>query len=264
VVGGGDTAIDSARVSRRLGAEVTNSLPPLPRRNAGHQAGDRGRAEEGVQIEFLAAPVEIQLKDGLAVGMRAIRMGLGEPDASAASGRCPSRLGIRPGGRRHRGRHQPGARVEGLDVTAKGAWIQAQGPRVDGMEGVFTGGDDVELGLVTIAIAQGRFAAEAIDAYIQGKPYEKPAAAAPSFGCFSAHAWASSFDSSIQPCARQNWSNVERSRGLLSSYLYPSERFWTIIPWIYSFNGLRKVNSVMTGTPPRDSARIRATWQRPP
>ena len=37
------------------------------------------------------------------------------------------------------------------------------------MEGVFAGGDDVELGLVTIAIAQGRFAAEAIDGWIQGK-----------------------------------------------------------------------------------------------
>ena len=30
-------------------------------------------------------------------------------------------------------------------------------------------GDDVELGLVTIAISQGRFAAEAIDAYFRGK-----------------------------------------------------------------------------------------------
>ena len=64
-------------------------------------------------------------------------------------------------------------RAAGLDITADGAWVQAEGAQVPGMEGVFAGGDAVELGLVTIAIAQGRFAAEAIDAQIQGKPLQK-------------------------------------------------------------------------------------------
>jgi Pyruvate/2-oxoacid:ferredoxin oxidoreductase delta subunit len=40
----------------------------------------------------------------------------------------------------------------------------------------YSGGDDVELGLVTIAIAQGRFAAQAIDARFRGTPLEKPPA----------------------------------------------------------------------------------------
>lgn len=176
VVGGGDTAIDSARVSRRLGAEVT----VLYRRSRSEMPAIKpeieGALEEGVAIEFLAAPVEILQKDGVAVGVRSIRMGLGEPDASGRKRPVPipgSEFDLEADAIVAAISQEPG--VDGLDIPAKGAWIQAQGPQVAGLEGVFTGGDDVELGLVTIAIAQGRFAAEAIDAYIQGKPFEKPA-----------------------------------------------------------------------------------------
>jgi NADPH-dependent glutamate synthase beta subunit-like oxidoreductase len=61
-------------------------------------------------------------------------------------------------------------------VTGGKKWIQAK----DGVvaDGIFTGGDDIGLGLVTIAIAQGRFAAEAIAAWIEGRTFEKPAPAA--------------------------------------------------------------------------------------
>ena len=66
-------------------------------------------------------------------------------------------------------------KVDGIDLPhEKGPWIPEQAGQVPGVDGVFTGGDAVELGLVTIAIAQGRFAAEAIDAWIQGKPYTRP------------------------------------------------------------------------------------------
>jgi len=69
-------------------------------------------------------------------------------------------------------------RLDGLDaVSGEGQWIKADGAAVAGMEGVFAGGDGVELGLVTIAIAQGRFAAEAIDARMNGKAIERPAPA---------------------------------------------------------------------------------------
>ena len=44
VIGGGDTAIDSARVSKRLGADVTIAVPPVPFRDARHQTGNRRRA----------------------------------------------------------------------------------------------------------------------------------------------------------------------------------------------------------------------------
>ena len=136
-----------------------------------------GALEEGVEIEYLTAPVEVLQKDGVAVGLRCIRMDLGEPDASGRPRPVPrAGLGIRPGSRPPSS--PPSARNLASTVWTcggKGPWIPAEGAQVPGMEGVFAGGDAVELGLVTIAIAQGRFAAEAIDAWIQGKPLEKPA-----------------------------------------------------------------------------------------
>jgi Pyruvate/2-oxoacid:ferredoxin oxidoreductase delta subunit len=62
-----------------------------------------------------------------------------------------------------------------MDIVRDGEkWIKTRDSAVPGMDGVFAGGDGVELGLVTIAIAQGRLAAEAIDAWIHGRTIERP------------------------------------------------------------------------------------------
>jgi NADPH-dependent glutamate synthase beta subunit-like oxidoreductase/Pyruvate/2-oxoacid:ferredoxin oxidoreductase delta subunit len=176
VVGGGDTAIDAARLSRRLGAEVTL----LYRRSRAEMPAIKpeieGALEEGVRMEFLAAPVEILRNDGIAVGARCIRMELGAPDASGRPRAVPKR----------------GTEFD-LEATAIIAAI-SQEPEFDGFvslrserdwiktdkwgatsaEGVYAGGDDLGLGLVTVAIAQGRFAAAAIDAHCRGKQLARP------------------------------------------------------------------------------------------
>lgn len=177
VVGGGDTAIDAARVSKRLGASVTLLYRRTRQEMPAIKAEIDGAIEEGVQIEFLAAPVEILTAEGKATGVRCIRMELGEPDASGRRRPVP----------------MPGSEFV-LDVSTVITAI-SQTPELNGfvslhqggnlvkidewgataLEGVYSGGDDVSLGLVTIAIAQGRFAAEAIDARLRGKPLEKPA-----------------------------------------------------------------------------------------
>ena len=177
VVGGGDTAIDAARVSKRLGASVTLLYRRTRQEMPAIKAEIDGAIEEGVQIEFLAAPVEILTAEGKATGVRCIRMELGEPDASGRRRPVP----------------KPGSEFV-LDVSTVITAI-SQTPELNGfvslhqggdlvkidewgataLEGVYSGGDDVGLGLVTIAIAQGRFAAEAIDARLRGKPLEKPA-----------------------------------------------------------------------------------------
>ncbi len=177
VIGGGDTAIDSARVSKRLGAEVTI----LYRRSRAEMPAIKpeieGALEEGIAIEFLTAPVEVLRRNGEAVGLRCIRMDLGEPDASGRPRPVP-----RPGSEFDLEATTIIAAISqepqlaGLDLARNGAkWIPTNDAAVPGAEGVFAGGDSVELGLVTIAIAQGRFAAEAIDAWIRNKPLEKPA-----------------------------------------------------------------------------------------
>jgi NADPH-dependent glutamate synthase beta subunit-like oxidoreductase len=114
--------------------------------------------------------------NGTATGIKAIRMELGEPDSS--------------------GRRRP-VPVEGSEFEVPASSIIAaisQEPNFNGfvnlgnskdwikanewgeteMEGVYTGGDDISLGLVSIAIGQGRFAAEAIDARLRDKELVKP------------------------------------------------------------------------------------------
>jgi len=177
VIGGGDTAIDAARVSRRLGAEVTLLYRRTRAEMPAIKPEIEGALEEGVRIEFLAAPVEILLKDGVAVGARCIRMELGPPDASGRPRPVP----------------KPGSEFD-VEATSIIAAI-SQEPEFDGFvslrsgqdwikvdewgatseERIYAGGDDVELGLVTLAISQGRFAAEAIDAYFHGQQLSRPA-----------------------------------------------------------------------------------------
>ncbi len=177
VIGGGDTAIDSARVSKRLGADVTI----VYRRSRSEMPAIKpevdGALEEGIDIRFLTAPVEVLRENGVATGLRCVQMDLGAPDASGRP-----RPVARPGSEFDLEAttiiaaisQQP--QLNGLDVVRSGAqWIQTDNAAVPGMEGVFAGGDGVELGLVTIAIAQGRFAAEAIDAWVHGKTLDKPA-----------------------------------------------------------------------------------------
>jgi len=166
VIGGGDTAIDAARVSKRLGAEVTLLYRRTRAEMPAVKSEIEGALEEGIRIEFLAAPVEILQQDGCAIGMRCIRMQLGEPDSSGRPRPVP----------------QPGSEFvvaassviaaisqepefQGFENLRSGKdWIKTDDWGVTSSEGVYAGGDDTNLGLVTIAIAQGRYAAEAIDA----------------------------------------------------------------------------------------------------
>jgi NADPH-dependent glutamate synthase beta subunit-like oxidoreductase len=176
VIGGGDTAIDAARVCKRLGAEVTILYRRTRKEMPAIEPEIAGAEEEGVKIEYLAAPVGILRDNGTARGLRCIRMELGEPDASGRRRPVP----------------KPGSEFETEAATIIAAisqepnfdgfvglgdsksWIKANEWGETGMDGVFAGGDDVGLGLVSIAIGQGRFAAEAIDARLRGKELRKP------------------------------------------------------------------------------------------
>lgn len=82
VIGGGNSAIDAARVALRLGAEVTilyrrerQDMPAAPEEV-------RAAEEEGVKIEFLVAPVKIMGRDGKVESITCEKMSLGEFDSS--------------------------------------------------------------------------------------------------------------------------------------------------------------------------------------
>jgi NADPH-dependent glutamate synthase beta subunit-like oxidoreductase/Pyruvate/2-oxoacid:ferredoxin oxidoreductase delta subunit len=176
VIGGGNTAIDAARISKRLGAAVTVLYRRTKAEMPAIASEIGGALEEGVEIEFLAAPIQILRKSGTAVGLRCIRMELGPADASGRPRPVPI----------------PGTDFD-LETTAIIAAISQEpnfGPvahlregknwiKIDewGMTksaGVYAGGDDVELALVATAISQGRIAAQAIDAHLRGGNPAKP------------------------------------------------------------------------------------------
>ena len=174
VVGGGDTAVDAARVARRLGAETTI----LYRRTIQEMPAVKGEVEEaqheGIAIEFLVAPSAVKMNGSRATGLTCLRMELGKPDAS--------------------GRRRPVPIKDSEFFVGADTIISAisQEPNFGGLEtlkgdgrsipvnehgetaaaGTFAGGDILELGIVTTAIYHGRRAAETIHARLRGLPVE--------------------------------------------------------------------------------------------
>ena len=83
VIGGGNAAIDSARVGWRMGFDEVYILYRRTKKEMPANPWEIDAAEhEGVILQYLAAPVEILGKDGKVTGMKCIKMELGEPDAS--------------------------------------------------------------------------------------------------------------------------------------------------------------------------------------
>jgi heterodisulfide reductase subunit A-like polyferredoxin len=83
VVGGGNSAIDSARTALRLGAESVTVVYRRSRREMPANEWEIEEAErEGVRFHYLAAPVKIVGEGGKLGGLGCVRMELGEPDAS--------------------------------------------------------------------------------------------------------------------------------------------------------------------------------------
>jgi len=171
VVGGGDTAIDAARICRRLGANVTI----LYRRTIDEMPAIRDEVEEameeGIQIEFLAAPVGFKKEGNLVTAMRAIRMALGEPDASGRRRPVPiegSEFEIPASAIISAISQKPD--FTGFEPLVDGRnWIEVNKEGATKVERIWAGGDVTQLDLVTTAIGHGRRAAEAIERRFLGK-----------------------------------------------------------------------------------------------
>ncbi len=166
VVGGGDTAIDAARICRRVGANVTI----LYRRTLAEMPAIKEEVEEaireGVRVEFLAAPVGFRKgEDGRVNAMVAIRMALGEPDDSGRRRPVPvegSEFEIPTSAVISAVSQRPD--FTGFSELVDGkAWIRIDAQGLTSAAGVWAGGDVTNLALVTDAVGHGRRAAEAIE-----------------------------------------------------------------------------------------------------
>lgn len=167
VVGGGDTAIDAARVSRRLGAEVVQVYRRTRAEMPANGQDVEAAIEEGVRIEFLAAPLRIEPGR-----VQCIRMAPGEPDADG----------------RRRPQAMPGSEFDvAADTVILAVGQAASAPETaaareangtlraraedlaTSVPGIFAGGDAVTgPSSIIVAIAQGRTAAAAIDRHLGG------------------------------------------------------------------------------------------------
>ena len=170
VIGGGDTAIDAARAARRAGAEVTILYRRTRTEMPAIDSEIEDALKEEVKIELLVAPVEVKRADGKVRGIVVQKMALGEPDDSGRRRPVPiqgSEYEIPVDSIIAAISQEPDWGPLNELKPAKGVWIQ---PNADGKvaENVYAGGDVVGLGLATVAIGQGRYAAEAVHAVLRG------------------------------------------------------------------------------------------------
>jgi glutamate synthase (NADPH/NADH) small chain len=179
VIGGGDTAVDCARTSIRLGAE---EVMIIYRRTEAEMPGNKTERaisiQEGVTITYLQAPVEfIGDENGHVKAMKIIKMKLGEPDSSGRRRPVPIEgseffqeidnvilaVGYWPD-------PYVSERTENLVTHKWGLIVTDEELGATSREGVFAAGDNVHgPDLVITAIATAHRAAKGIDAYLNGE-----------------------------------------------------------------------------------------------
>jgi len=182
-VGGGNVAMDSARTAKRLGAEASIVVYRRTRKEMPARAEEIHHAEEeGLQFEFLVAPVEVLGNEKKWVtGLKCIRMQLGEPDASGRARPIPI-----PGSEfvipcdvvvvavGTRANPLLTATCPDLKLNKWGN-IVIDEKGMTSIPGVFAGGDIVRgAATVILAMGDGKNAAKAMDDYLNGK-LESPA-----------------------------------------------------------------------------------------
>ncbi len=82
VIGGGNTAMDAARVALRKGAKPFILYRRTQAEMPAHEEEIQAAMQEGIPMTFLAAPTRIITQNGKVAAMQCIKMRLGEPDAS--------------------------------------------------------------------------------------------------------------------------------------------------------------------------------------
>lgn len=175
VIGGGNTAIDSARTSLRLGCSEVSIVYRRSRDEMPANIWEIEEAEEEkVNFNYLTNPVRILGAGGKVTGMECVRMELGEPDESGrrrpvpvegsefviecdviipAVSQAPD-LGFLEG--------------SGIEATRWSTIVTDPWTMATGVEGVFAGGDAVSGPLTVVsAVGQGRRAATAMNQYLK-------------------------------------------------------------------------------------------------
>ena len=175
VVGGGNTAMDSCRTAKRLGADVTlvyrRSEVEMPAR----LEEVKHAKEEGIRFLTLHNPIEYKADESGAVCQAVLQvMELGEPDSSGRRSPVPVEgktvtldvdqvivaVGVSPNPLVPKS-------IDGLELGRKNT-IVVSGEMQSSRPEIFAGGDIVRGGAtVILAMGDGRRAAQSMDEYLQ-------------------------------------------------------------------------------------------------
>jgi glutamate synthase (NADPH/NADH) small chain len=175
-IGGGNTAMDSARTALRLGATESMIVYRRSRAELPARIEEVDHAEqEGVQFHLLTSPMAFHGENGRVASLECLRNELGEPDASGrrrpvqingsnfrieaevmviAIGQSPSPLLSQA--------------TPDLQTAKSGVVMVDKNTMKTSKKGVFAGGDLVTGGAtVILAMGQARIAAKSIDEYLR-------------------------------------------------------------------------------------------------
>jgi len=177
VVGGGNTAMDSCRTAKRLGAEVTLVYRRSEQEMPARLEEVKHAKEEGINFLTLHNPIEYLADENGAVKAAVLQvMELGEPDASGRRSPVPVEgktvtldvdqvvvaVGVSPNPLVPKS-------IEGLELGRKNTIVVNEGMQSNRSE-IFAGGDIVRGGAtVILAMGDGRRAAQNMDEYLQKK-----------------------------------------------------------------------------------------------
>ncbi len=178
VVGGGNTAMDSVRTARRLGADPAVLVYRRSREEMPARIEEVKHAEEeGIQFELLTNPVRILGDEkGWVKGLECVRMQLGERDASGRRRPVPiegsnfvfdCQVVIEAIGTRA----NPLITQTTPDLaTNKWGYIEIDENNMTSKPGVFAGGDIVRgAATVILAMGDGKQTAASIDQYLESQ-----------------------------------------------------------------------------------------------
>ncbi|MFH1810466.1 MAG: NAD(P)-binding protein [Pseudomonadota bacterium] len=165
IIGGGDTAIDAARMARRTGADVTI----LYRRTRVEMPAIDSEVEdalkEGIKLELLIAPIAVHRSGDKLEAIEVQKMELGEPDSSGRRRPVPiegSNYKIPIDTLIAAISQEPD--FDGIsELGPTERWLKVDGDmKVEGRDKLWTGGDALDLGIATTAVGHGRQAALAV------------------------------------------------------------------------------------------------------
>jgi NADPH-dependent glutamate synthase beta subunit-like oxidoreductase len=181
VIGGGNSAIDAARVAKRLGKDTSILYRRTRVEMPAIESEIEEALEEGIDIQYLAAPIKVLSDNGKLKTIECIRMKLSDMDESGRRRPVPiegSEFKVDVDSLVLAISQEPEVSLlvgeNGLKVSSWSTLEVDPETLITNVDGVFAGGDVVSgPNTVTAAMSHGKIAAQMIDKHVNGQPLER-------------------------------------------------------------------------------------------